>query len=100
MCGCRRRSRGWYAAGVFIRMAASLLAFGVLSAPLNAQPAAPGAAALTTKVDAIFKDFDKPTSPGCAVAVYQDDSIVYKRAYGMANLDHDIPLTPASVFHV
>ena len=32
--------------------------------------------------------------------MYQDDRVVYSRAYGMANLDHDVPLTPASVFHV
>ena len=52
------------------------------------------------RVAAIFAEYNKPTSPGCAVAVYEGDRIVYKAAFGMANLDHDIPLTPASVFHV
>jgi CubicO group peptidase (beta-lactamase class C family) len=83
------------------RAAASFLAFGLLSLPLNAQLAAQRSdASLAARVDAVFKDFDKPTSPGCAVAAYQDGTIVYRRAYGMANLDHDVPLTPASVFHV
>ena len=36
----------------------------------------------------------------CAVAVFQDDKILFKRAYGMANLDHDVRLSPSSVFHV
>jgi CubicO group peptidase (beta-lactamase class C family) len=53
-----------------------------------------------TKVDALFQEFAKDTSPGCAVGVYQDDQLVLSRAYGMANLDHDVKLTPASVFHV
>ena len=52
------------------------------------------------RVDAIFKEYDSATSPGCAVAVYQDDKILYKHAYGMANLDHEIRLSPGSVFHV
>ena len=52
------------------------------------------------KVDAIFQEYAKDSSPGCAVGVYQDDKIVLARAYGMANLDHDVKLTPASVFHV
>jgi CubicO group peptidase (beta-lactamase class C family) len=52
------------------------------------------------RVDEIFKEYSRPGSPGCAVGVYQDDKIALSRAYGMANLDHDIPLTPSSVFHV
>jgi hypothetical protein len=52
------------------------------------------------RVDEIFKEFSPPGSPGCAVGVYQDDKIALSRAYGMANLDHDIPLTPSSIFHV
>lgn len=55
---------------------------------------------LHTKVDQLFSTFDKPESPGCALAVIKDGSIVYKRGYGTADLDHDIPITPATVFHV
>lgn len=52
------------------------------------------------RVAAIFAEYNKPTSPGCAVAVYEGDRIAHKAAFGMANLDHDIPLTTSSVFHV
>lgn len=52
------------------------------------------------RIDAVFADYDKQTSPGCALAVYEGDRIAYRKAYGMANLDHDVPLTPSSVFHV
>jgi CubicO group peptidase (beta-lactamase class C family) len=54
----------------------------------------------TTKVDKLFAQWDKPDSPGCALGVYKDGQIVYKRGYGMANLNDDVPITPATVFHV
>ena len=52
------------------------------------------------RVDAVFKEYDAAASPGCAVAVFKDDKILFKRAYGMANLDHDVRLSTSSVFHV
>ncbi len=55
---------------------------------------------LTTQVDQVFAKWAKPDSPGCALAVIKDGAVVYKRGYGMANLDHDIQITPATVFHV
>jgi CubicO group peptidase (beta-lactamase class C family) len=51
-------------------------------------------------VDKVFGQWDKPGSPGCALGVYKDGQIVYKHGYGMANLNDDIPITPATVFHV
>jgi len=49
-------------------------------------------------VDAIFADYDKTDVPGCALGVYQDGEIAYRRGYGMANLDYGIPIDSASVF--
>lgn len=69
----------------------------VLSGPALGQPLPPDHAA---KVAEIFKDYSKPASPGCAVGVYRGKQVVHTAAFGMANLDHDIPLTPKSVFHV
>jgi CubicO group peptidase (beta-lactamase class C family) len=51
-------------------------------------------------VDAIFASWDVPGSPGCALAVAQDGTLVYSRGYGYANLDYDIPITPQTVFDV
>ena len=48
----------------------------------------------------VFAKYDKPDSPGCALGIYQDGRIVYKHGYGMANLNDDVPITPATVFHV
>ncbi|MEH2528034.1 MULTISPECIES: serine hydrolase domain-containing protein [unclassified Bradyrhizobium] len=54
----------------------------------------------TARVDQLFQQWDKPNSPGCAVAVMKDGRIVHKRGYGMADLDRGEKITPATVFHV
>lgn len=48
----------------------------------------------------LFEKWDKSDSPGCALGVYKDGQIIYKQGYGMADLENDIPITPATVFHV
>ena len=60
----------------------------------------PQTSELTSRVDAVFAAMDKKDSPGCALAVVQQGKIVYKHGYGMANLDYNIPLTPASNFYI
>ena len=55
---------------------------------------------VTKQVDKVFEKWDKPDSPGCALGVYKDGQIVYKRGYGVADLNDDVPITPATVFHV
>ena len=62
------------------------------------QTAQPGS--VTAQVDKIFEKWDKPDSPGCACAVMREGEVAYSRAYGMANLELDVPLTPQSVFDV
>jgi CubicO group peptidase (beta-lactamase class C family) len=67
----------------------------LLAPAAQAQPGFPANAA----VDTIFARFG-PATPGCALSVLRAGEVVYARGYGMANLEHDIPITPASVFHV
>jgi len=52
------------------------------------------------KLDQLFKDWDKPNTPGCAVGIIRNGDFVYERGYGMADLDHDVPLTSASVSYI
>ena len=56
--------------------------------------------ARAAKVDKLFSPWDKPESPGASLAVIKDGEVVYKRGYGSANLEYDIPITPSTVFHV
>jgi len=56
--------------------------------------------ALTDRVDELFAAWDKPGSPGCALGVVQDGKLVYKNAYGMADLERNVRLSPRSVFDI
>ena len=53
---------------------------------------------IARRVDSVFIAFDKPTSPGCALGIYNAGEIAYTRGYGSANLEHGIPNTPRTVF--
>ena len=55
---------------------------------------------LEAKVDQLFAEWDNPDSPGAALAVTRDGEIIYKRGYGMANLEYDIPITPTTIFDI
>jgi len=57
-------------------------------------------AATSAQVDKVFEKWNKPDSPGCALGVYKDGQIFYKRGYGMADLNESVAITPATVFHV
>jgi len=52
------------------------------------------------QVDALFEEWDRPTSPGCALGVIRDGALVYARGYGSANLERGTPITPTSVFYI
>lgn len=82
------------------------LAFPAASAPLAAA-ATPRAAARPAlrasddaAIDALFARFDSTRGPGCAVAVYRGGEVVFARGYGMANLEHGVPITPRTVFRI
>ncbi|MFP2927393.1 serine hydrolase [Pyxidicoccus sp. 3LG] len=53
---------------------------------------------VVAQVDRVFARFTEPGSPGCAVAVSQGGQTLLERAYGQANLEHDLPNTPSTVF--
>ncbi|RYG23261.1 MAG: class C beta-lactamase-related serine hydrolase, partial [Chitinophagaceae bacterium] len=51
------------------------------------------------KIDHVFRAFGAKT-PGCVVAVLKDDEIIFKKGYGMANLEYGIPNQPNTIFHI
>lgn len=69
------------------------LAASAVSAPVHAQDT-PQKQAL----DAYFEWRLPPRSPGCAVAAVKAGKKVLDRAFGMADLEHQVPNTPATVF--
>lgn len=50
-----------------------------------------------SKVDAVFARWTSST-PGCAVGVSKDGKAVLQKAYGMADLEHDVPNRPDTIF--
>lgn len=51
----------------------------------------------TSEIDKIFS-WVTPGMPGCSVAVSEQGKLVVNRAYGLADLERDVPLSPSSVF--
>ncbi len=67
-----------------------LLAIVPVSTPASAQNA-------TADVDRLFS-WVTPTSPGCSVAASLRGTPVVTRAYGLADLERGVAITPSSVF--
>ncbi len=55
---------------------------------------------LIEKVDKIFEKWNKSNSPGCALGVIKDGEFIYRKGYGMANLEHDVPIKSQTVFRI
>ncbi len=51
------------------------------------------------QIDALFSKYG-PATPGVAVAVVKDGKVVFKKGYGTANLEYDVPVAPKTVFQI
>lgn len=51
-------------------------------------------------IDSIFAEWNKPETPGCALGIIQNGKLIYAKGYGFADLEHDLPITPSSVFYI
>jgi CubicO group peptidase (beta-lactamase class C family)/lysophospholipase L1-like esterase len=87
---CKKRIDFAERARLPVALLAALLA--VQSVPA-AEPKAVGEG----QVDSLFSSRSAST-PGCAVGVAQDGRIVLEKAYGMADLEHDVPNRPDTIF--
>ena len=97
--GAASSEAGGDAGAPSVRALAVLVLAAACAGP-GEQPAGVETGADNATVDAIFASWDKPDSPGCALAVARDGEFVYTRGYGYANLDYDIAVTPQTVFDV
>jgi len=61
---------------------------------------------MTRRIDSVFIAWNSAlvnspsTTPGCAISVVRDGMSVFEKGYGMSDLKHNVPITPASIFHV
>src|SRR5882724_12268777 len=55
---------------------------------------------ISKKIDNLFSYWNKPNSPGCAIGIVRNDSLIYAKGYGMANLEYSIAISPETIFHM
>ncbi|MBI3492775.1 MAG: beta-lactamase family protein, partial [Acidobacteria bacterium] len=77
----------------FLASAAVAVAIGAGCVAVSGQ----GVANVDTNVDAVFAKWTAST-PGCAVGVATDGKPALAKAYGMADLEHDVKITPDTIF--
>jgi len=77
---------------------AALAAVTIIAFPaaILAQPRR--VAAPEARVDSLFARWSNTATPGCAVGVSRDGRSIFERAYGMADLEHDVPATAATIY--
>ena len=84
-----------------IRMLVGIVCAASMSTLLAARPFQGrdrGAESLAPQVDKIFAKWNSPSTPGCAVEAAVDGKPVIAKGYGMADLEHDVKITPESIF--
>ncbi|MCY3412757.1 MAG: beta-lactamase family protein [Candidatus Heimdallarchaeota archaeon] len=52
------------------------------------------------EIDELFKEYSQGITPGAVIGVIKNGEMVFSKAYGYANLEYDIKLTPDSVFRL
>jgi D-alanyl-D-alanine carboxypeptidase len=80
------------------RILALALALTAQSAPLGAQPAP--AAAPDTVDRLVAAAMARMRIPGVALAVVRGGKLIKAQGYGVADLEHEIPVTPQTVFKI
>jgi CubicO group peptidase (beta-lactamase class C family) len=84
----------------FVALVLACAAAGVLVAarqPAPSQVERPPAGTVDAQVDKIFSRWNA-TTPGCAVGASVGGRVVLSRAYGLADLEHDVKNTPETIF--
>lgn len=51
-------------------------------------------------IDSLFSEWNKSDVPGCALGIIRDGELIYSKGYGIADLEHDVEITPSSVFYI
>ena len=64
------------------------------------QAATANDSALAAKIDAVMAEIYKPGEPGAAVIVRKDGQTIFRKGYGMADLELGVPVEPDMVFRL
>lgn len=80
------------------RLVARAALLALVALPVVASAQSPLSAEQVARIDSVFARYARPSGAGCAVGVSQRDRIVFERAWGNANLEYNIPITPNTIF--
>ena len=69
-----------------------------LWAPFIAAAQAPASDTTAAAIGRLFADWITTETPGCAVGVGRSGKTLYERGFGLANLETNTPVTPATIF--
>jgi CubicO group peptidase (beta-lactamase class C family) len=63
-------------------------------------PPAPDPAAITRQLDQLLGPIFPPARPGAAVLVARDGKPIYRRGFGLADVEHKVAIEPAMAFRI
>ena len=87
------------ATGPHLHTPASPMRILPIAVLLLAAPATLAAQTLdTVAIRKSLARFDNTASPGCAIAISRSGHLLYRYAAGMADLEHDVPITAGTIF--
>ena len=55
---------------------------------------------LENEIDSICSDWNKKNEPGGIVGVIKNGELIFEKGYGMANLNHNVPITKSTKFYL
>ncbi|MFH1418223.1 MAG: serine hydrolase [Planctomycetota bacterium] len=89
---CGRSERRWV-----LRLIGAVM---LLARPAGVALAGDDLAAMAATMDKALSAIYPADEPGAAVLVVKGGAVVLRKGYGLANMEHNIPITPDSVFRV
>lgn len=77
-----------------------VFASGIFNPAISQNSKNENSLSIESRIDSLFAEWSDPNKPGASVAVVQNGKIVFKKGYGMANLEYGIPNSPSIIFHI
>jgi D-alanyl-D-alanine carboxypeptidase len=81
-------------------LAALLLSLALLGTASHTPGESPGQESCAAEIDRLMAQNYGANEPGAAILVSRHGQVVLKKGYGMASLEYDIPIGPATVFRL
>jgi CubicO group peptidase (beta-lactamase class C family) len=78
----------------------SILILSAVSALAQQPPATAQPQTIEQKLARVFQEWERPDRPGGVVAVVDKGQVIFKRCFGLANVEYQLPAKPQTVYDV